>query len=53
MITRDYRDDTVTWTMRLSEFREHVEWLETIDPDDGATKDLRAALDRLDPPADV
>jgi hypothetical protein len=36
--------------MSLAEFREHVEWLEMIDPDDGCTIDWRAELDRIDPP---
>lgn len=36
--------------MSLDEFRETVEWLETICPQDGATRDWRAELDRIDPP---
>lgn len=43
------RDAMVVWRLPLSEFREHVEWLEGIRPRDGATRDLRAALDRIDP----
>jgi hypothetical protein len=49
----DYRarPRTVTLTMPLSEFREHVEWLEVIDENDGCTKDWRAILDQIDPPS--
>jgi hypothetical protein len=49
----DYRvrPRTVTLTMRLDEFRDHVRWLEVIDPGDGCTKDWRAELDRIDPPS--
>lgn len=36
--------------MSLDEFRETVEWLEAISPHDGATRDWRAELDRIDPP---
>jgi hypothetical protein len=53
--TRDYRWNVlaggrVTVEMTLTEFRETVEWLEMIDPHDGATRDWRAELDRIDPP---
>jgi hypothetical protein len=37
--------------MPLSELREHVEWLEVIDENDGCTKDWRAILDQIDPPS--
>jgi hypothetical protein len=49
----DYRirPRTVTLTMPLSELREHVEWLEVIDENDGCTKDWRAILDQIDPPS--
>jgi len=35
--------------MTLAEFRETVEWLEIVDPNDGATKNWRAWLDEIDP----
>jgi hypothetical protein len=37
--------------MTLDEFRETVEWLEGVDPHDGATKDWRLWLDSIDPPS--
>lgn len=49
---RRTRPRTVTLTMPLSEFREHVEWLEEMAPRDGCTKDWRAQLDWIDPPPD-
>lgn len=36
-------------TMTPSEFTETVEWLETVDPHDGATKDWRREHDRIMP----
>lgn len=39
----------VTLSMTLVEFRQTVEWLEGLDPYDGATKDWRKELDRIDP----
>lgn len=36
--------------MTLTEFRETVEWVELLSSDDGFTRDLRAELDRIDPP---
>jgi hypothetical protein len=47
---RDYRADRVTLAMARAEFREHVEWLEGMAPQDGCTRDWRAELDRIDPP---
>lgn len=50
----DYRGRPrmVTLTMPLTEFRETVEWLEAMDSQDGATREWRAELDRIDPPED-
>jgi hypothetical protein len=45
----DFRDRTVRVAMSRREFIETVEWLETVDPHDGATKDWREELDRLFP----
>lgn len=52
MASIDYRHRVpqVTLRMTLVEFRETVEWLETLDPSDGATQDWRAELDHVDPP---
>jgi hypothetical protein len=47
---RDFRYGTVTLTLTMSEFREHVEWLEEIADGDGCTKDWRASLNEVDPP---
>lgn len=47
----DWRQREVTLTMNVSEFVETVEWLELIDPDDGCTREWRAALDRIAPVA--
>lgn len=44
------RRGRVTIVMTVSEFTETVEWLESIDPDDRATKDWRAEHDHLMPP---
>lgn len=53
-VSRDYRltglSGEVMITMSLAEFREHVEWLETYEPHDGATHNWRQDLDRIDPP---
>lgn len=43
------RQPMVALEMQLSEFREHVEWLEELRPEDGCTKDWRRQLDELDP----
>lgn len=40
---------TVRLEMTQDEFREHVEWLEMIQPRDGCTRDFRAQYDRLFP----
>jgi hypothetical protein len=40
----------VSLEMSEEEFREMVEWLEGIAPQDGCTKDWRGQLDRLFPP---
>jgi hypothetical protein len=50
--TRDYRAyrTPITLHMSLSEFREHVEWLEAMAFFDVCTRDWRAELDRIDPP---
>lgn len=37
----------ITLTMTADEFREHVEFLETVAPHDGCTRDWRKQLDRL------
>ena len=47
-----YHGGLVKIEMGLDEFRETVEWLEMIDPNDGCTHDWRAQLDRLDPPTE-
>ena len=52
MISRiDYRTRprTVTLTMTLAEFREHVEWLLELAPSDGATRAWDDELNRIDP----
>ena len=47
----DRRDRWTPVHLRMTEdeFRETVEWLEGLAPEDGATKDWRAQLDRLFP----
>lgn len=53
IVHRDYRRRRgfdIEIKMTLDEFRETVEWLEGVDPRDGATKDWRAWLDTVDPP---
>lgn len=45
----DHRRRVVMITMTPSEFTETVEWLETVDPHDGATKDWRREHDRIMP----
>lgn len=52
-VSRDFRRGVghdVTITMSLGEFREHVEFLETVAYGDGCTRDYRGWLDRIDPP---
>jgi hypothetical protein len=55
-VYRDFRRrgsyDEITISMSLSELRETVDWLEGIDPSDGATKDWREWLDQVDPSGD-
>jgi hypothetical protein len=46
------RRRVVTLEMPLEEFREHVEWLETMALGDGCTESWRAQLDHVDPPED-
>lgn len=48
-VSRDARTGVVTIEMASSEFTETVEWLEAVDPTDGATKDWRAEHDRVMP----
>lgn len=50
---RRVRPPRVVLTMTLEEFREHVEWLETIAAGDGCTKDWRDELDNVDPPLEM
>lgn len=51
IVKRDYRlGGGVMIKMTADEFRETVEWLEMLDPHDGATQEWRQALDRVDPP---
>lgn len=54
-VTRDFRWNSrfggqVNLTMTFGEFREMVEMLESLSPDDGFTRDLRAHLDGFEPP---
>lgn len=49
-LTIDHRNGgTVMATWPLDEFRGFVEWLELVDPSDGATKDLAAWRDEHAP----
>jgi hypothetical protein len=48
----DARRGRITITMTPNEFTETVEWLETVDPSDGATNDWRAEHDRVMPHED-
>lgn len=51
IVTRDYRrGGGINIKMDVDEFVETVEWLEMVDPRDGATRDWRKALDRVVPP---
>lgn len=54
IVGRDYprRPSDVVLRMPLAEFREFVEWLESLDPQNGVTRDLRADLNELDPTQD-
>lgn len=56
--TRDYRWNSrfggqVNMTMTFAEFRELVEMLESLAPEDGFTRDLRAELDGFEPAEEV
>lgn len=46
------RSGRVTLTMTPDEFTETVEWLESVGPHDGATRDWRAEHDRVMPQED-
>jgi hypothetical protein len=52
LVSRDGRSRTaeVLIGMTLGEFRETVEWLESLAPADGCTRDWRKWLDEIDPP---
>ncbi len=50
-VSRDFRPvmHDITIRMSLAEFREHVEWLESLDRENGCTREMRGWLDRVDP----
>ncbi len=51
IVSRDFRrgKPDITIAMSLADFREHVEWLESLDREDGCTREMRTWLDLVDP----
>ncbi len=51
VVSRDFRRTATAITIRMSlaDFREHVEWLESFDRENGCTREMRMWLDRVDP----